>query len=181
VRVKRTQLLAGATSMALGLLTACGQAPAGKPPSRAPVSPTATNRAPAVAMKEKIRKSDEEWKKELSPDQYEVLRRKGTERAFTGAYWDHHEKGVYRCAGCGEELFTSEAKFDSGCGWPSFHSPAAPSRLEAQPDQSHFMVRTEILCARCGGHLGHVFDDGPKPTGLRYCINSASLKFQKEK
>ena len=138
--------------------------------------PTATN-APQT-MNAKITKTDAEWKKELTPEQYSVLREKGTERAFSGAYWQTKTKGVYRCAGCGEELFISAAKFDSGCGWPSFSAPKDAQGVTESQDNSHFMKRTEVLCSKCGGHLGHVFDDGPKPTGLRYCINSASLKFE---
>ncbi len=128
----------------------------------------------------KVEKPEPEWKKELSPTQYAVLREKGTERAFTGQYWDHHERGTYKCAGCGAELFESDTKFDSGCGWPSFFRPKEEANVEESADDSHGMVRTEVLCASCGGHLGHVFDDGPNPTGLRYCINSASLDFEKK-
>jgi peptide-methionine (R)-S-oxide reductase len=125
-------------------------------------------------------KTDEEWRSCLTPEQYRVLREKGTERAFTGAWWDHHEEGRYLCAGCGEELFRSEHKFDSGTGWPSFHRPAEEARVAEETDTSHGMRRTEVHCARCGGHLGHVFPDGPRPSGLRYCINSAALSFAKE-
>jgi len=130
--------------------------------------------------KRDVEKPETEWKKELSPMQYAVLREKATERAFTGELWDHHEKGTYRCAGCGEELFESDAKFDSGCGWPSFSAAKNDKGIDEERDASHGMLRTEVLCAKCGGHLGHVFDDGPRPTGLRYCINSASLKFEKK-
>ena len=125
-------------------------------------------------------KSDAEWRKQLTPQQYRVLRRKGTERAFTGKYYDHHERGTYRCAGCGSPLFRSEDKFDSGSGWPSYTRPAAEAAVAREEDRALGMVRTEVHCASCGGHLGHVFPDGPAPTGLRYCINSASLDFAPE-
>jgi peptide-methionine (R)-S-oxide reductase len=128
----------------------------------------------------KIEKSDAEWRKELTAEQYQVLREKGTEPAFTGAYWDTKEPGVYRCAGCDAELFRSDAKFDSSCGWPSFYAPASEERIATEEDLSFGVRRTEVLCESCGGHLGHVFPDGPRPTGLRYCINSAALKLEKE-
>jgi peptide-methionine (R)-S-oxide reductase len=127
---------------------------------------------------EKIEKSDAEWRQELSPDQYEVLRRQATEPAFTGRYVDVKDDGMYHCAGCGAELFSSDTKFESGTGWPSFYEPAIAEAVEVRRDNSHGMIRTEVVCARCGGHLGHVFDDGPNPTGLRYCINSCSLDLE---
>jgi peptide-methionine (R)-S-oxide reductase len=126
----------------------------------------------------KVQKSDDEWRAELTPEQYEVLRRKGTERAFTGEYVDAKEPGVYRCAGCGAELFRSDAKYDSRSGWPSFVEPARLDSVVTEEDRSYGMVRTEVTCAACGGHLGHVFPDGPQPTGLRYCINSCALELE---
>lgn len=122
-----------------------------------------------------IPNNETEWKAKLNPEQYQVLRQGGTERAFTGKYWDSKAPGVYRCAGCGEELFSSETKFASGSGWPSFFQPLDTEKIDEEDDRSFGMVRTEVKCANCGGHLGHLFDDGPNPTGLRYCINSASL------
>ena len=128
---------------------------------------------------ERVEKSEQEWREQLTPEEYDVLRNQGTERAFTGAYWDSKDDGMYRCKGCGQALFSSDTKFDSGTGWPSFFEPADSDAVETRPDNSLFMRRTEVVCSRCGGHLGHLFDDGPGPTGLRYCLNSCSLDLDK--
>ena len=154
---------------ALALTALAGPARAADPPKK--------GKAMADASKsEKVVKTDEEWKKTLTPQQYDVLRRQGTERAFTGPYWNDHGPGKYVCAACGAELFLADDKYDSGSGWPSFTQPAAPSGVEMHRDGALGVERTEVRCARCGGHLGHVFEDGPRPTGLRYCINGTALR-----
>jgi methionine-R-sulfoxide reductase len=163
------------------LLAGCGYFLATVPASTSSVSKGGESiRGVAGKMeKDQITKTDEEWRKQLTPEQYHVLREKGTERAFTGKYWNLKENGAYECAACGTELFKSDTKFDSGCGWPSFYDAPDKSKLKFHDDNSFGMHRIEVTCAKCGGHLGHVFPDGPQPTGERYCINSASLNFKK--
>lgn len=151
-------------------------------PSQAPALPRdeRVTAQEATTMSGPVTKTDDQWRRQLTPEQYRVMREKGTERPFTGKYWATTTPGVYRCAACGQVLFDSKTKFDAGCGWPSFSQPAAPGAVAETPDNSLGMQRTEVVCSRCGAHLGHVFDDGPQPTGLRYCVNSASLTLKEK-